>query len=227
MSIYVVYKTIYCGNRLPPYYIGSSSLEKIENGYLGSVSSNEYKNIWEDEIKINPHLFSITILEEYNNRKSALLGELEYQIKYDVVKSPMYCNKSFAIPNGFFGMDVSGEKNPMYGSVRKGEKHKGGENISSALKEMYKNDRGKEIRINASNRWIENNPTKDPKIMSKIKDTWKKINAALVRIMECMVNQERCLEKNYIIMVLKRKRFMKVNNLMVGKKGVINEISCL
>lgn len=34
---FVVYKTIYSGDKLPKYYIGSTSYEKILSGYLGST----------------------------------------------------------------------------------------------------------------------------------------------------------------------------------------------
>jgi hypothetical protein len=37
-----VYRTEYFGSKLPKYYIGSSSVAKVESGYKGSVCS---KNI--------------------------------------------------------------------------------------------------------------------------------------------------------------------------------------
>jgi hypothetical protein len=39
--MYCVYLTIYKGNNLPPFYIGSTSIDKIDGGYHGSVMSEE------------------------------------------------------------------------------------------------------------------------------------------------------------------------------------------
>jgi len=170
--MYCVYKTTYLGNKLPPYYIGSSSVEKIKSGYYGSVSSLKYKNIWESEDK---SLFKVEILEVFDTRKEALIKELEIQKELNVVESNEYVNMSYAKPDGFFGMDVSGENNPMYGKKRKGEKHKGGENISKALKIKYSTSEwGKEKKKNSSERLKHNNPIKNPDTLNKMKETWKK-----------------------------------------------------
>lgn len=113
--MYVTYLTIYSGNKLPPFYIGSSSEEKVLNKkYHGSVESKKYKPIWNSEIKDNPHLFKTLVITKHNTREEATEKELFFQIKLGVVKSPLYINLSTARPNGFFGMDVSGKNNPMY-----------------------------------------------------------------------------------------------------------------
>jgi len=57
-NIYCVYITIYRGNKLPPFYIGYSTPEKIKNGYRGSVSSRQYKNIWKKNWKRTISYFS-------------------------------------------------------------------------------------------------------------------------------------------------------------------------
>lgn len=49
---YCTYVTFYSGNKLPPFYIGSTSVDKIEKGYRGSVKSKRWKQIYE-------HAFSI------------------------------------------------------------------------------------------------------------------------------------------------------------------------
>ena len=67
--MYCVYLTKYTGNKLPSYYIGSTSLKRIENGYRGSVSSKEYKNIWKSELIDNPHLFEIEIISKHKISK--------------------------------------------------------------------------------------------------------------------------------------------------------------
>lgn len=55
---YCVYLTIYSGSKLPPFYIGSGTLDKILNkGYRGSVTSKQFKKIWSQELKFyhNPY----------------------------------------------------------------------------------------------------------------------------------------------------------------------------
>jgi hypothetical protein len=111
---YVVYLTEYKGDKLPPFYIGSTSLEKINSGYKGSVKSKKWKGIYEREIRENPALFYLSIISEHESREDALREERKIQIERDVIKSNLYFNESIAAPNGFFGMDVSGENNPFY-----------------------------------------------------------------------------------------------------------------
>ena len=113
---YCVYLTIYRGSKLPPFYIGSTSVLKIDNGYHGSVSSKKYKHIYQNELKNNPDSFKTVIISKFKSRAEALIKERILQIYLNVVKSPMYFNMSIASPNGFAGMDVKGENNPNYGS---------------------------------------------------------------------------------------------------------------
>ena len=101
MNIYVTYLTIYSGNKLPPFYIGSSTIEKINNGYRGSVKSKKYKSIWKQELKENPHLFKTKIISKHTNRKEALEKEDYIHRKLNVVKSPLYIN--MALASGCFG----------------------------------------------------------------------------------------------------------------------------
>ena len=117
-NIYCVYLTIYRGNKLPPFYIGSTSISKIQKGYKGSVSSKQYKNLWDFEIKNNQHLFKTKIVSYHKTRQEALEKEFILHTKLNVVKNILYINKSTAKKNGFFGMDVSGKNNPMYGKSR-------------------------------------------------------------------------------------------------------------
>lgn len=112
---YVTYLITYTGSKLPKHYIGSTSEDKISKGYMGSIKSKKWKSIYLDEIKNNKNLFHLTIINSFDDRNSALLDEYELHKKYDVVKSPMYFNESFANVNGYFGRDVSGSLNPMYG----------------------------------------------------------------------------------------------------------------
>ena len=157
--MYCVYLTIYSGNKIPKYYIGSSSLSKIKSGYKGSVSSKEWKLLWDYELKFYPELFDVIIISEHSTRLESLQSELQYQLKYSVVESKDYINKSLAKPNGFFGMDVLGKNNPMYGKSRTGEKHNGGQNISQSLKNFYTTQKGLELKQKQSEIMLgENNP---------------------------------------------------------------------
>ncbi|MFK5882890.1 MAG: NUMOD3 domain-containing DNA-binding protein [Candidatus Izemoplasma sp.] len=112
---YCVYLTVYEGTKLPPFYIGSTSIENLNNGYHGSINSLKYKEIYRQELRENPQLFDSVILEEFEDRKDALEYELKVQKEKDVVKSEQYMNMAFASVNGFFGRSVKGKDSPMYG----------------------------------------------------------------------------------------------------------------
>lgn len=120
MSIYCVYLTIYTGNKLPPFYIGSSSVEKVNNGYHGSVCSKQFKDVWKSELKTNPDLFKTKIISTHIDRKEATLQERKFQKKVNAVRNPLYINQSFAAYDSFTDRDQTGKNNPMYGSSRKG-----------------------------------------------------------------------------------------------------------
>jgi hypothetical protein len=94
VSIYCTYITIYKGNDLPLFYIGSSSVKKVKEGYKGSVSSAEYKEKWKHHIKNNPDLFNTKILTKHKTRKQASIREAEIQEKLNVVENPLYLNKT-------------------------------------------------------------------------------------------------------------------------------------
>jgi len=111
---YVVYLTMYNGDKMPKWYIGSSNQTKVSEGYNGSISSKKYKNTYINEQKQNKSLFKTRILSYHLTRKDALIEELRVQKIHKVVRNDRYINMSYASINGFFGRDVSGENNPMY-----------------------------------------------------------------------------------------------------------------
>lgn len=118
--MYCVYLTIYLGNKMPPFYIGSSSIEKLTNGYHGSVSSKKWKDIWDQELKSNPHLFKTKIVCSHNTRQEAFCKEYKLQKALNIMKkSEMYINMSVAAKNGYFGMDMNGANNHFYGKIHK------------------------------------------------------------------------------------------------------------
>lgn len=122
---YVTYFTIYTGNKLPPFYIGSTSIERHLAGYHGTVLSKKYKKIYNEELENNPELFDSCVIDVFYTREEALACELYYQKLHDAVKSDRFFNMSFAAPNGSFGRDVKGKNHPLYGS------HNGKGNIHS------------------------------------------------------------------------------------------------
>lgn len=119
-----VYLTVYkphVGTEKPSLYIGSTSKPE-DAGYLGSVQSKEWKKFWAEEIKRNPNNFDHFTLSQHGTMEEALVEEYETQKAIGVVKDPRFFNKSLANVNGFFGMNVSGANNPMFGKSRKGER---------------------------------------------------------------------------------------------------------
>lgn len=123
MKKFCVYLTIYGGSKLPKFYIGSSSIDKVNSGYVGSVQSKKYGKTFRDELKNHPELFDVIILDEFDTKEYALICELKYQKKLDVIKSNEFMNMALAQPNGFFGMDNSGENHPRYG-MKNAKNHK-------------------------------------------------------------------------------------------------------
>lgn len=59
------------------------------------------------------------------------MEELNVQKKLDVVKSELYFNDSITQPNGFFGRDIKGFKNPTFGKKHSIESR---QKISESLK---------------------------------------------------------------------------------------------
>jgi len=96
------------------FYIGSSTVKKVENGYHGSVQSKKYESIWKQELKNNPHLFKTNIVSIHDADDVARNKELNLQKKLNVVKSTMYINESYAQVNGYFGRIVTGTDSPRY-----------------------------------------------------------------------------------------------------------------
>lgn len=170
--MYCVYITIYRGDKLPRRYIGSCKISRIESGYNGSISSKKWSTSYKYEQENNKHLFKSRILSVHETSISALNEELRLHLKYNVIHSTNYINESLARPNGFFGRDVSGANNPMYGSNRSGEKHKGGENISHGLKNYYSSERSITHRESTRKRVLEK-PMATPEIIANNKRTWK------------------------------------------------------
>ena len=119
--MFCVYLTYYQGDKLPHYYVGSTSVESVENGYHGSVRSKRWKSVWDEELRENNEMFETVILSYHTTRSAALHEELRFQKENDVVRSKVWINDGYAQPNGAFGRDVSGELNPMFGKTHSPE----------------------------------------------------------------------------------------------------------
>jgi hypothetical protein len=104
-TIYCTYLTVYKGNKFPPFYIGSTSIENINKGYRGSVSSKKYKKLWISELKNNPELFETQILSTHETREEAFEEEVRYQIEHNVVASKEYINMAVANKKLLFTKD--------------------------------------------------------------------------------------------------------------------------
>ena len=48
--MFIVYKVTYYGELLTKYYLGSTSIKKYQNGYMGSVKSKKWKSIYYSEL---------------------------------------------------------------------------------------------------------------------------------------------------------------------------------
>ena len=108
---FCTYLTVYSGNKLPIFYIGSSNIIKVLGGYHGTVVSRMYKNIWKQELKENPHFFNTKILTTHKTRKQATEKENTFHLSLNVVKSSLYINMANAVPNGIFGVSMK-DNNP-------------------------------------------------------------------------------------------------------------------
>jgi len=114
---YAVYLTMYTGALLPRWYIGSSTKDKITDGYRGSVCSRKYMAIWKSELKDNPALFTTRILSLHKTRKEALEEEYRVQQLHKVVSNTRYINMAYANVNGYFGLENGGELHPRFGGT--------------------------------------------------------------------------------------------------------------
>jgi hypothetical protein len=87
--------------------------------------SEEYTNIWKNEIKNNPHLFKTIIIKKFKKRKDAYEKEEQIHRQLKVNKNPLYINKSIAVANGKFGSGFSGKKHTKERNKKLSEKTKG------------------------------------------------------------------------------------------------------
>jgi hypothetical protein len=116
---YCTYVTIYRGNKLPPFYIGYSLTQKVEN-YHGSVTSKRFKETWKQELTDNPEAFKTVIISRHESRVEAVDKEQKLQRSLNILKKPeMYINRTIGRPIGS-GKKGMRHKQPRPQSYRDG-----------------------------------------------------------------------------------------------------------
>jgi len=93
---FCVYLIVYSGNKLPPFYIGSTNKNKLRNGYLGSVRSKKYKNILDEEKTLDITQFKSFLISEHTTREEAFISEQLWQVHFDVLKDDRFYNQAIA-----------------------------------------------------------------------------------------------------------------------------------
>lgn len=148
--MYCTYLTVYLGNKLPPFYIGYSTIDKVLNkNYHGTPTSKKYSQIFYREQKENPHLFKTKIISKHSSKINAQKKETKILTHFDAKNNPMYINMSnsdtkwysrsgykisekhkqairnYLLTNGNRGMFRGGKQHPYYGkhSPAYGMKH--------------------------------------------------------------------------------------------------------
>jgi hypothetical protein len=120
--IYCTYLTVYTGNKLPPFYIGSTSVDKINKGYRGSVASKNYKSIWKQELHSHPDLFKTIILTRHETRQEAMEREIVFQEAFTVARNPLYINMAHANGKFFTSGPLAPETKAKMSAAKIGQK---------------------------------------------------------------------------------------------------------
>jgi hypothetical protein len=94
--MFCTYLTFYKGAVLPPFYIGYAKSERLKQGYLGSVSSKKYQEIWKREIKEHPEFFKITPITFHQTKNEAVAQEAKFHRQFQVDINPLYINQSIS-----------------------------------------------------------------------------------------------------------------------------------
>lgn len=104
--MYCTYITIYRGNKMPMFYIGSSTMKRIKNGYRGTVRSKKYRLIWENELRENPQLFKTNVISVHDTRQQALEKEKIIHEHLNARYNSLYINEATA--GGICGVKTAG-----------------------------------------------------------------------------------------------------------------------
>lgn len=176
--MYCVYITIYSGNKLPPFYIGSTSIKRIENGYRGSVSSVLYKEIYKQELLDNPHLFKTIVISECETRDLALQKEEQFQKHFNVHKNPMYinmaiANKNFNYDNQIYKQTQSYKNKVSENNKKRWSNPKKREQLINSLRKTKGTKEWREGQSKRSQK-LASDPRYIEKLKSGVKASWGK-----------------------------------------------------
>uniref|UniRef100_A0AAU8HZ17 HNH endonuclease n=1 Tax=Rhizobium phage IG49 TaxID=3129228 RepID=A0AAU8HZ17_9CAUD len=95
MRKFCTYIVINSSPKLPPFYVGHTSVEKfLTENYHGSVASIKWKTIWEQELSNNPHLFRRKIRSFHKTKKEAIDEEVRILRHFQAHKSELFVNMS-------------------------------------------------------------------------------------------------------------------------------------
>lgn len=154
----------------PWKYIGSTTQDISK--YMGSVRSKKWAKFWKDETTNNPQNFEKTILIHCtsDNKEDLLYLELLIQKDYDVVKNPQFFNLQFAQKHGYFGRDVAGSLNPMFG-IKRSEEWKV---VHRDRQKAVLNKESTRKRMSDSQKIAQNDPILANKKQIKQREAWAK-----------------------------------------------------
>lgn len=199
--MYCIYLTVYSGNKLPPFYIGYSTVDKVKSGYKGTVQSNRYKTIFKEEVKHNPSFFKTFIVSICKTRGEALKKESNFQRHFSVHKNPMYIN--MAISNEkFYCTDHSFKKAESYRegvSQRNRERWDDPVNREQLITSLRKTKGTEEWRKGQSERSkkMAEDPVYIESLSKGVKASWEREGEKERRskIMKIAQNSPECTEK--------------------------------
>lgn len=175
--MFCVYLTTYLGNKMPPFYIGHTSIKKIESGYRGSPTSKKYSTIFRNELRDNPSLFSTKIISEVANRKMAIIRERDIQLKLNVVGNSLYVNQSVAQKAYRQGWKPDNSQRIRMSNIHKNIQHTSewNKNVSEAKKGKPRDPKTADIlrSMNKGKRWFNDGVKSYLKHPSEALPDWK------------------------------------------------------
>jgi hypothetical protein len=123
---YCTYLTVIIHEDLPFMYIGKGKTKDVLSGrYKGSVSSKQYRDIFNKLKKESPHLIHSVIINQFETNEEAIAEEIKLHAMYDVARCPVFMNKSNQTATGCdFAYGLKGEKNGMFGKKHSDETKK-------------------------------------------------------------------------------------------------------
>jgi hypothetical protein len=172
---YCTYLTVIIYSDLPFMYIGSGKTKDVLSGkYKGSVSSKQYKAIFNQLKQEQSHLVHSEVINQFETRQEAMDEEIKLHAMYDVAKCPVFMNKARATATGFTCYERSDETKAKIGAANKGR------TLSPASKaNISKGKKGKPLseetkaKISAANKIANKGKTHSEETKAKISASLK------------------------------------------------------